>query len=720
MSEALGKIITFYSYKGGTGRSMVLANVAWTLAASGFRVLAIDWDLEAPGLHRYFHPFLLDSRLLSSPGVIDWIVAFATAALTRGPVPEGHDSGATAPDGEWFRPYADLTKYAVSLNFDFPKPGTLDFIPAGKQDPGYAIRVNSFNWKDLYEKLGGGVFLEAAKNTIRKEYDYVLIDSRTGVSDTSGICTIQMPDELVVCFTLNSQSMNGAANAARSAREQRVTPAGQNSIKLWAVPMRIETSEKERRDRGMEKVCNKFNVLLDHLSPEEQDEYWGRVQVPYLPFYAFEEVLATLADKLRQSNTLLSSVEYITGCISGGTVNTLKVLDEQKRRSAAALFARHSAEEDLDDLLRLAKEYELIREKMPPGAGRTYLMTALVERVRALLQDSDPGDLPKFLFDMNKPGTRIVAIATAQLSLNPSNVDMAIQAIAEPVSAFEQYHALALADQLLATLDSETKSRLAAAIHSQQGKYIIPENSDRWAMSQAIMGHISSIPPSPHDPATSNLPQEITVAGFGAKSNTPESATGIPQSAGSGVSGQTIIINRNLLKMVLSGAVIVIVLVAVAFYLLSKKSSQQPVQPSGVTAAPAAPVTKEKPPVPTPGQAEPAPQQGWGVIVSADNSLEANPPGSPSAAWEVLLAWRVGYRNISLFHRGNFYWTIIEEPDEPSANAALNKVKTGYPQYGHWKDATKVNLLTWCPKAIKTQGVEIGGASANVYDCGGS
>ena len=27
-----GKIITFYSYKGGTGRSMALANVAWTLA----------------------------------------------------------------------------------------------------------------------------------------------------------------------------------------------------------------------------------------------------------------------------------------------------------------------------------------------------------------------------------------------------------------------------------------------------------------------------------------------------------------------------------------------------------------------------------------------------------------------------------------------------------------------------------------------------------------
>jgi MinD-like ATPase involved in chromosome partitioning or flagellar assembly len=54
----MGEIITFYSYKGGTGRSMALANVAhilaWRIAAPGKRVLAIDWDLEAPGLHKYF------------------------------------------------------------------------------------------------------------------------------------------------------------------------------------------------------------------------------------------------------------------------------------------------------------------------------------------------------------------------------------------------------------------------------------------------------------------------------------------------------------------------------------------------------------------------------------------------------------------------------------------------------------------------------------------
>ena len=54
--EPSGQVITFYSYKGGTGRSMALANVACVLAQrqnTGRGVLMVDW-IEAPGLHRYF------------------------------------------------------------------------------------------------------------------------------------------------------------------------------------------------------------------------------------------------------------------------------------------------------------------------------------------------------------------------------------------------------------------------------------------------------------------------------------------------------------------------------------------------------------------------------------------------------------------------------------------------------------------------------------------
>ena len=41
-------IYTFYSYKGGVGRTMALANIAELFYQSGKKVLMVDWDLEAP------------------------------------------------------------------------------------------------------------------------------------------------------------------------------------------------------------------------------------------------------------------------------------------------------------------------------------------------------------------------------------------------------------------------------------------------------------------------------------------------------------------------------------------------------------------------------------------------------------------------------------------------------------------------------------------------
>jgi MinD-like ATPase involved in chromosome partitioning or flagellar assembly len=49
-----GTAITFYSYKDGVGRTLALANVAAALAGWGYRVLCVDWDMEAPGLSYYF------------------------------------------------------------------------------------------------------------------------------------------------------------------------------------------------------------------------------------------------------------------------------------------------------------------------------------------------------------------------------------------------------------------------------------------------------------------------------------------------------------------------------------------------------------------------------------------------------------------------------------------------------------------------------------------
>ncbi|WLW55330.1 FxSxx-COOH system tetratricopeptide repeat protein [Streptomyces sp. YU58] len=330
-----GRIITFYSYKGGTGRTMALANTAWILAANGKRVLAVDWDLEAPGLHRFFHPFLDAKALAATPGVINIIQDYAWAATT----------GTQRPD-DWHVPYAQVEQHAVSIRperFDlhFPEGGSLDFLSAGRQDRAYSAAVTSFEWDNFYERLGGGTFLRELRASMKATYDYVLIDSRTGLSDNADICTMEMPDVLVDCFTLSDQALEGAAVVARSV-EEGYRP---RRIRVLPVPMRIDEGEKEKVDAGRALARTRFDGLPKGadgrpLSHEDLSAYWGNVEIPYRPYYAYEETLATVGDESGIANSLLSAFERLTAVISDREVTSLPPIPEPIRLRCRDAYLR--------------------------------------------------------------------------------------------------------------------------------------------------------------------------------------------------------------------------------------------------------------------------------------------------------------------------------------------------------------------------------------------
>jgi tetratricopeptide (TPR) repeat protein/CO dehydrogenase nickel-insertion accessory protein CooC1 len=321
-----GKIVTFYSYKGGTGRTMALANVAWILASNGKRVLAVDWDLESPGLHKFFHPFLDESTVGATPGVIEIINKYQLAALEP-----DHDLD------EWHREYAQVQRHAVSLKWDhFPGCGQLDFLSAGRQNRDYSAAVCSLDWDDFYERLGGGRFFSAMRDDMKEKYDYVLIDSRTGLSDVADICTIELPDILTVCFTLSDQSIEGAANvAAQISRRYR-----NRDIRVLPVPMRIEDGEKEKLDVGRAMARTKFEGFPGKLTAEESAQYWASVEVPYKPFYAFEETLATFGDDPGSPTSLLASFERITRAVTGGEVTAMPPIADDVRLQYREAFRR--------------------------------------------------------------------------------------------------------------------------------------------------------------------------------------------------------------------------------------------------------------------------------------------------------------------------------------------------------------------------------------------
>lgn len=340
MSEApnqSGRIITFYSYKGGTGRSMAVANVGWMLALSGYKVLAVDWDLEAPGLHRYLHPFLEDPSLTGVEGVLDFAIELMSEA-TR------HEDVSHMPD-EYFGEHGNILRYVEPLDCSrFGPDVRFDFICAGRQGPAYSKRLSLFDWPRFYTKSGGERFLKAARERMKSEYDYVLIDSRTGVSDTSGICTVLMPDDLVICFTLNEQSIQGAAAIARSVSEQRREDEEAGRFRIFPVPMRVEVfSEKEKLQISFDYAKSVFAGYPRGMNWQARDTYWAKVEMVYVPFYAFEEIPALFGNNPQEDISLVTSVRRVVDYLTGREARI--VLSEDLRKEVLALFERRKAPE---------------------------------------------------------------------------------------------------------------------------------------------------------------------------------------------------------------------------------------------------------------------------------------------------------------------------------------------------------------------------------------
>jgi MinD-like ATPase involved in chromosome partitioning or flagellar assembly/tetratricopeptide (TPR) repeat protein len=332
MGSDSGQIVTFYSYKGGTGRTMALANVAWILAANGQRVLVVDWDLEAPGLPKFYRPFLNDKALRETHGVLNLIMDFAFAAEERrkraATLTEDHDES-------WVAERVQLAGHTVPVTWDFGK-GFLHLLPAGRQNGDYGGWVSGFDWTLFYEN-SGAFFIESLRQLMKRSYDYVLIDSRTGLSDVGDICTVLLPDTLVNCFTMSDQSIEGAARVAH----RIVDRFEDRDIRILPVPMRLDLSaEMDRLEVGRETAQEQFFGFPPGLHGAELERYWRNVEVPYQAYYSYEEILAVFGGKAGAPGAVLSALERVTGEITGGTVTNLPPMDEPLRLRYREAFVR--------------------------------------------------------------------------------------------------------------------------------------------------------------------------------------------------------------------------------------------------------------------------------------------------------------------------------------------------------------------------------------------
>jgi MinD-like ATPase involved in chromosome partitioning or flagellar assembly/tetratricopeptide (TPR) repeat protein len=390
-SPRKGQIVTFYSFKGGTGRTMALANVAWILAANGKRVLIADWDLESPGLLRFFQPFT-DAGASDRLGIVDFVrdYAWAMAEAEINPEalhhPKSSKVAALPAISEMINHHIDqLGGYVIPLSWQFPDDGALHFLSPGKQHNGdYQATLASLDWDNFYDYLYGAQFLTVLRELLKSTYDYVLIDSRTGHGDVSDICTIHLPDMVIDCFTLTNQAIDGAAMIAKEIKD-----GSGREITVLPVPMRIDHAQKEKVEAGLKYAASLFEGLPTGMSEEDRRTYWATVEVPYRPSYAYEETLSTFYDRPGSVNGLLPYYERIAALITGGEITTLPPREEWLRLRTRLLFSRTQSSNPLEVILDFSPEDQLWAEWVAGVLASAEITVRWVDEVPTGSDDSE-------------------------------------------------------------------------------------------------------------------------------------------------------------------------------------------------------------------------------------------------------------------------------------------------------------------------------------------
>lgn len=186
------KVVTFYSYKGGVGRTTALVLAALSLVREGKKVITVDFDLEAPGLGTLLN--IEEGFKKPDYGVVDFLVEY------------------------------DNCKELIDID-DYVYPITskqLTGLSGGELLVMQAANLESGSQEEYYNKLSRIDFnmpkfsyndnpIERLISLLEDKYhpDFIFMDSRAGIHDIGGLMLLRYSDEVVPIFYGNEQNMIG-------------------------------------------------------------------------------------------------------------------------------------------------------------------------------------------------------------------------------------------------------------------------------------------------------------------------------------------------------------------------------------------------------------------------------------------------------------------------------------------------------------------------------
>lgn len=232
-------ILTFFSHKGGLGRSTALAACAMAMARAGLRVVVVDLDLEAPGIHTLF-------GLYPVTGVLDFAVHTVEAA---GPLLASSRMLVAGPD--------------------FVEDGApIHVLAAGSFDDGYLEMLARIDLQAPGDE-GPGDWMRRLLVAVGQDIpdaDFILLDARAGFHEVGGVALAGLGHGAVVFGTDTDQSWFGLRAVARVLAEPVDAAVPLFLVHAMGPPAGADGEAEERgfRERA-------YDVLSECYYPEPPD-----------------------------------------------------------------------------------------------------------------------------------------------------------------------------------------------------------------------------------------------------------------------------------------------------------------------------------------------------------------------------------------------------------------------------------------------------------------
>jgi MinD-like ATPase involved in chromosome partitioning or flagellar assembly len=191
--------IVFYSYKGGVGRTTALVHTAFHLARRGKRVVLVDMDVEAPGLHLVLPP--PEGKNVEA-GLVDYLwerqvrpFSIADGSVLQTCLVDVVPGNAQAIAYAYEEAEGDRAQVHV--------------IPAGVANSNYVRRLSTLSAQEVLTRADDAWSLFEKELVEQLDPDLVLIDARTGLGDWGGLSLLRLADEVFLVMFPSQQNIEG-------------------------------------------------------------------------------------------------------------------------------------------------------------------------------------------------------------------------------------------------------------------------------------------------------------------------------------------------------------------------------------------------------------------------------------------------------------------------------------------------------------------------------